>query len=128
LRESDQYPGLVLNLSKCSKIKRMHACLNDNALKASESSYILDTFSSNISWETRTSGHEAPILQTRIYQARVIFTRKRRVNIIHTTNFPSSPVQLCTHRVSSVHLKDIDQLLEEGLEQYLEWYQLIQYI
>lgn len=49
LRESDQYPGLVLNLSKCSKIKRMHACLNDIALKASESSYILDTFSSNIS-------------------------------------------------------------------------------
>lgn len=51
LRRSDRYPGVALNLSKCSKIKRMHVCLNDIALKASESSYIFDTLSSDTSCE-----------------------------------------------------------------------------
>lgn len=47
--ERSRYPGLGLNLSNCSKINRMHVCLNDIALKASESSYMLDTFSNDIS-------------------------------------------------------------------------------
>lgn len=45
----NRYPGLALNLSNCSKINRMHVCLNDIAWKASESSYMLDTFSNDIS-------------------------------------------------------------------------------
>jgi hypothetical protein len=49
IEESDIYPGIALNLSKCSKIKSMHVCLNDIALKASESSYIDDTLSSDTS-------------------------------------------------------------------------------
>jgi NAD kinase len=47
--ERSRYPGLALNLSNCSKINRMHVCLNEIALKASESSYMLDTFSNDIS-------------------------------------------------------------------------------
>lgn len=47
--DSSTYPGLVLNLSKFSKINKMQVCLNDIAWKASESSYMLETFSSDIS-------------------------------------------------------------------------------
>ena len=43
------YPGLALNLSNCSKMKRMHVFLNDKAWNASESSNMLETFSSDIS-------------------------------------------------------------------------------
>jgi len=60
IRKSDQYPGLALNLSNCSKIKRMHACLSGIALKASESSYILETFSSDISCDKKHGVTRSP--------------------------------------------------------------------
>lgn len=49
--EGGTYPGIPLSFSNCSKIKRMHVCLKDMALKASESSYMLETFSNDISWQ-----------------------------------------------------------------------------
>jgi hypothetical protein len=58
IEESDIYPGIALNLSKCSKIKSMHVCLNDIALKASESSYIVDTLSSDTSCDKKSSNEE----------------------------------------------------------------------
>jgi hypothetical protein len=41
--------GLSLNLSNCSKMNKMHLCLNEIAWKASESSYMLPMFSNVIS-------------------------------------------------------------------------------
>lgn len=42
--------GLSLNLSNCSKMNKMHLCLNEMAWKASESSYMLPMFSNVISF------------------------------------------------------------------------------
>lgn len=55
------YPGNAIKLSNFSNTKRMQVCLNDMALKASDKSYISETFSTdisfrenNITWSTST--------------------------------------------------------------------------
>lgn len=63
MEAEDIYHGLMLNLSNCSNMKRMQACLNVIALKASDNSYISETFSTEISFMNKIMNHQ-PTSQT----------------------------------------------------------------
>lgn len=61
MQAENKYHGLMLNLSNCSNMKRMQACLNDIALKASDNSYISETLSTEISLRNVTRKHQRNI-------------------------------------------------------------------
>ena len=73
-RESITYPALELSLLNCSKIDKRHVCLKEIAWKASESSCILETFSSDISLKIKIK--ESPGVHNLIQSSKGIHIQK----------------------------------------------------